>query len=344
MFIQKETIFTSMLKRFTGAFASVFGFLLALIFIGFILGFSQMGSAVKADLMVMQVHPIDSLIAKPFKAKKPVILQINIEGQIGNDPLTSKHIQKILSQPEAYNFSEGQVKGILLRINSPGGSASVCSEMYADLMSYKQAKSIPIHTWIGDICASGGVYLSCASDYISAQNLSLIGSVGVRSKPNFNFYNWMQEHGISETTITAGKNKVHLPMFSKMPPGTSSYDDLIAVIDFIYDNFLGVVVKARGAHGLTKEKLVSIGASVYSSVKAQELGFIDEANVRYREAVMHLAKSLELDDYQVISFENPESYIDGWKKSIESKCSFLLKNTSKEMPFSLEADFSEPSA
>ena len=344
MLIQKETLFTSIIKRFTGAFAAVFGFLLAIVCIGLILASTKMGSSVDADLLVMKVHPIDGLIAKPFKPKKPVILQINIEGEIGKGNITSNYIQKILSQPQAYNFLDGQVKGVLLRINSPGGSASECSEIYADLLSYKETHNLPIHTWIGDMCASGGVYLSSASDYITAQTLSVIGSVGVRSKPNFNFYEWMQYHGISQTTITAGKNKIHLPMFSKMPPGTSSYDDLIAVIDYIYENFLDVVVKARGSHGLTKEKLINIGASVYSPIKAKELGFIDEANVRYTQAVMHLAKSLELDDYQVISFEEPERYIDGWKKSFESKFSFLFKNTSKELPFSLEADFSDPSA
>jgi signal peptide peptidase SppA len=340
MFNSKESLLTSMIRRFTGTFAAVFGFLFALFLLLFILGASKMGTAGKGELMQLEVQAVDGYVPAPFDAKKAVILQINVEGVIGKENLTAEHIRKILSQTSHYKFSNGQIRGILLKINSPGGSANVCSDIYTDLMEYKQAHQIPIHTWIDDMCASGGVYLSSTSDYISAKALSIIGSVGVRSKPNFNFFDWMQEHGISQTTVTAGKDKIHFPMFSKMPPGTSSYNDIIAIIDSIYENFLDVVVKARGKHGLTKEKLINIGATVYSPVKAKELGFIDGVNVSYKDAVKHLAQSLSLEEYQVVSFENIENFIDGWKKSFDAKCSLFFDQSLSKTPFSLEADFS----
>jgi protease-4 len=339
MYLQKESILSSILKRFTGAFAAVFGALLALFLLLFIGGSLKMSNPSAPELMTLKVQPINQLVAHPFSPKKSVLLQINIEGVIGKDPLLGNQIQAILAQPELYKFSEGQIKGILLKINSPGGSVSACSQIYNDLMHYKRTYNVPIHTWIGDMCASGGVYISSASDFISSQKIAAIGSVGVKTNPNFNFYDWMQKQGISQTTVAAGKHKIHFPMFSKMPPGTSSYDDFIAYVEFLYEDFIDVVVRARGSFGLTRERLLDIGATIHTPIKAKELGFIDAANVRYDDAVTHLAKTLNLEEYQVITFQNSESFMDQWKKSIEAKIPFIFSHSSTEIPFSFQADF-----
>lgn len=345
---QKESIFTLIVKKFAGSFVSVIGFLLAVgLFISFI-GFSYKNSAAMvSEILPMKVHSIVPGAAPGlFDAKNPTILQINIEGAIGKrkDSMnTSAMVQKIFRQPSLYGMTGQNVKGILLNINSPGGSAAESDEIYQDIIAFKKKYNIPVHVWIGDMCASGGMYIASAADYISAQTISMIGSVGVYFGPFFNFYNFMEKVGVESTMVTAGKNKITFPMFSPKPKGTSSYNDIIAITEGIYEKFLDVVTDARAKHGLTKERLKELGATVYGSVDAKKLGYIDAANVRYNDAVANLAKTAGIDNgaFQVISFHHPQSYLHGLQAKLENRLPFFFGASDKvEPPFSLEADLS----
>ena len=341
----KESIFRSMIKRFIGSFASVFGFFIALsIFFTVIALSMKKTQGLLPYVIPMKVHLNKEGAILPLQKSSPLILQINIEGPIGkfkDSTTTSEELQKIFNQPALYGINKDRIKGIFLHINSPGGAATESDEMYQDIMTFKKEHDIPVHVWIGDMCASGGYYLACTGDYISAQTISIIGSVGVRSRPNFNFYNLMEKIGVEQRTIAIGKDKVHFPMFSPFSKGTTSYDDIIKIMEGIYNRFLNIVVAARGSHGLTKDKLIEYGATVYGSDDAQKLGYIDAAGVRYNEAVENLAKTLQIDDssYQVISFHRNPSLSQLMQAKIESMSSFFCNDKHLQEPFSLEAEF-----
>lgn len=345
---QKESIFSVIVKKFAGSFVSVIGFLLAFFLFISLIGFTYKNStAIMSEILPIKVHSVVSgTLAEPFNAKTPTILQIDIKGMIGkkkDSMTTSEMVQKIFRQPSLYGMTNENIKGILLNMETGGGSAAESDEIYQDIMAFKKKYNIPVHVWIGDICASGGMYIASAGDYISAQTTTIIGSVGVRLGPNFNVYNLMEKIGVESTFVTAGKNKIHFPMFSPKPKGTSSYQDIIAITDSIYERFLDVVTEARAKHGLTREKLIELGATVYGSLEAQKLGYIDAANVRYNDAVAHFAHTLGIDEgkFQVISFHNVENYLHSLKSKLESKFPFFFNLSDKvEPPFSLETDFS----
>jgi ClpP class serine protease len=343
----KESIFTLIVKKFAGSFVSVIGFLLAFaIFISFI-GFTYKSTAASiTEVLPMKIHSIvPGAVAEPFDAKTPTILQINIAGMIGKkkDSMnTSAMIQKIFRQPSLYGMTNENVKGILLNMNTGGGSAAESDEMYKDIMAFKKKYNIPVHVWISDICASGGMYIASTGDYISAQTVTIIGSVGVRLGPFFNIYNFMEKVGLESTLVSAGKNKIHFPMFSPKPKGTASYNDIITITDGIYNRFLDVVTEARASHGLTRERLLDLGATVYGCADAKKLGYIDAANVRYNDAVTGFAKTLGIDEakFQVVSFHNTASYLHSLQSKLENRFPFFFSGSDRvEPPFSLEVDF-----
>ena len=75
------------------------------------------------------------------------------------------------------------------------------------LVEYKNTSSLPIYAYIDDICTSGGMYIACAADTIYATPDAIVGSVGVRLGPVFNFSQLMETYGIAQKTLTAGKRK-----------------------------------------------------------------------------------------------------------------------------------------
>ncbi|MCH9621823.1 MAG: hypothetical protein S4CHLAM20_12510 [Chlamydiia bacterium] len=331
----KESFFYHLVRKFFGSFASFLGFFIAFLIFVCLLGYSMGGSSPATESMLpMKVKNARTGYEEHLAKNSAVILQINIEDVIGksSNPLgSSKMVSKILQQPTLYGIKKDRIKGIMIHINSPGGGVYDSDSIYTSIMDYKQKMGIPVHAWTNNLCASGGYYIACASDYISADTITIIGSVGVISPPKFNFYKAMQEYGISQTTVSAGKNKQHFPMFSPMPKGTESYNDFIVIINTFYDKFLDIVSNARSSKGLTQDKLRELGATVYMSEEAQRLGYIDAANVQYQGAINHFIESMELKNrsIQVVSYEHKASFIESLKSKFESKFSFLFGDDDK---------------
>ena len=344
----KESIFTTIVKKLAGSFFSVIGFFLALFLFFGAIGLSVKGSTSKiGEILPMKVYKGSTGYTETLSTSSPAILQININGPIGMpkcSPMrTFAMVQKVLRQPTFYNIDTKNIKGLFLHINSPGGAVSDSDEIYTEIKAFKKKHGIPVHVWVKDICFSGGLYIACAGDYISAQRISMIGSVGVRlSNPNFNFYKLMEKLGISATVITAGKDKIPFPKFTPKQPGTESYQDVINITEVMYKRFLEVVVGARGPHGLTEEKLREVGGSIYMSTDAQKMGYIDKAEVRYDEALDYFAETLGIKDqnYQVVSFENPMNFMQNLQAKMESKFSAFFGDDGAS-PISLQADYSQ---
>lgn len=334
----KDPIWKNILKRFSGSLAAISGFFIgAIIFLAILAKIFDQTSEYDQHYLPMHVRINKDGSASTLSSNSSLILQIDIQGIIGgkNSLLTAKMVEKVLAQPALYKIDQKRIKGVFLNINSPGGSAAESDYIYELLMEYKKKHDIPIYAWIGSMGTSGGYYIACTADYIAAQRVNMIGSVGVVFGPHFNFYGLMQKYGVDQRTITAGKNKVGLPMFAPYPDGTSSYKDYIAISEAIYSRFLDIVVNAREKHGLTRDKLVDIGASVYDSIDAANLGYIDKAAVLQHEAIEDLAKGVNIseENYQVVSFTMKPPFMNSFRTKVEGVFSFFSQNT--EPPFSL---------
>ncbi|MGH8568798.1 MAG: S49 family peptidase, partial [Gammaproteobacteria bacterium] len=140
---------------------------------------------------------------------------IDIEGVVGSDPEASAD-NVVTGLREA--FEDARTKGVILRINSPGGSAVhagyINDEVYRLRAKYPD---VPVYAVITDACASGGYYIAVAANRIFADKASLVGSIGVAMR-SFGFVGTLDRLGIERRLWTAGEHKAFLDPFSPTKP------------------------------------------------------------------------------------------------------------------------------
>lgn len=242
----------------------------------------------------------------------PVILQLNLTGGIGLDHLTTEDIQELLLESREGDLENDRVKGILMVVNTPGGTISDASGIYQALLDYKTRHQVPIIAYVDGISASGGVLVCCAADKIVATDVSLIGSVGVITSPFFNVAGLLEKLGVSSLTVFAGKDKDELNPFR--PWSKTEGQPVEEIIHYYYDYFLNIVSAHRPM--LTKEKLMKdFGAKVFPASIAQEYGYIDAAGYNRSEALKLLLTQakIENNDYRVVELSNK-----GWMSDLFS--------------------------
>jgi len=272
----------------------------------------------------------------PLSKTAPTIVKITIDGPIGLDHMNdSQSIRNQLIDTVDGEIKIGQVKAILLCINSPGGLADASSTIYEQIADYKKRYSIPVIAFVDGMCASGGMFIACAADKIIATDSSIIGSVGVIMGPAFNFSGLMDSLGIQAKTLTAGKGKDDLNPFR--PWRADEAATFQAITDACYSQFTGVVSKNRPK--LTKEALVEHGAGIYAAQEAEQLGYID-SRVSTLDAVMQqIAEEHGLGgDYQVVELSS-KTWLDGL---FQSSVNFMKKpkvEHSIQLPGNMRAEF-----
>jgi protease IV len=174
-------------------------------------------------------------------------------------------------------FEADQVKGIILRINSPGGSpvqsGYINDEIKRLKAKYKEDndKEMPVYAVATDICASGGYYVAVAADAIYVDKASLVGSIGVRIG-SFGFDEAIRELGIERRLLTAGANKGILDPFSPLPP--DQRDFLQGVLDNLHDQFIAEVKAGRGDRLNGGDEVFS--GLFWSGQEAVALGLVDD--------------------------------------------------------------------
>ena len=148
----------------------------------------------------------------------------------------------ITSLNDAYE-SKG-TKGIILRINSPGGSPVQSGIIFDEIRRQKKLHpSIPVYAVVEDICASGGYYIAAAADKIYVDKASIVGSIGVLMD-GYGFTEVMQKVGVERRLLTAGENKAMLDPFSPVNPKHQQLAQ--AMLNQIHEQFKTVVRQGRG--------------------------------------------------------------------------------------------------
>jgi len=195
------------------------------------------------------------------------------------------------------------VKGIVLRINSPGGTVTASDILYHEVQKFKKERNIPVVACIMDLGTSGGYYLAVASDQIVAHPSAVTGSLGVIML-TLNGSGLMEKIGITATAITSGTHKDMGSPFRKM----TAKDRAIfqSVIDSLYQRFLEVIEKGRP--NLTKEKIRQLAdGRIYSAPQAKKAGLIDE--IGYLDDAIDLAKrQAGLSEAKVIMYQRAGGY------------------------------------
>ena len=168
-------------------------------------------------------------------------------------------------------FEDKHTAGVILRINSPGGSP-VQSGIINDEMQRLRAAhpAIPLHVVVEDVCASGGYYVAAAADKIFVDKASIVGSIGVLMD-GFGFTGSMEKLGVERRLLTAGQSKGFLDPFS--PQNESHKDHAKQMLDEIHQQFIDVVRKGRGKR--LKETPEMFSGLMWSGAKSIELGLAD---------------------------------------------------------------------
>ena len=337
MQVVKESIFVSAIRSFFNAFLAMIGILIGLgIIVGIGFSFSAAPMLSSDDDVVMQIMPTDS-DAPPaaITDSTPVILHLDIRGVIGDAHLHGHLIEKYLRASRKGLLKNGKVKGIILEMDSPGGTVIDSDTIYRALSEYRKMYKVPIYTYVYGYCASGGYYIACASDKINASPSSVIGSVGVRIGPNFNFANVMDKYGISQTTLTQGKHKIKFPMFSNPPEGKDSsaaYKDIQNLIASYYQRFVDIVDDSRATAGLTKAQLVNnYGAQIYVGPEAEKIHYIDNGNSTYSETLSELVAECDIKEgtpYAVVRIHQRQSPL---KELVTNKVDLLVAQTKEAL-------------
>ena len=171
-------------------------------------------------------------------------------------------------------YEDKKTKGIILRMNTPGGSPVQSRYINREMVRLKEKyPDIPVYAVVSDICASGGYYIAAAADKIYADEGSIVGSIGVLIN-GFGFVDGMRELGIERRLITAGENKGILDPFS--PLQQSDKEHVQRMLDQLHDQFIATVKEGRGERLKVDEHPELFTGLFWSGEEAKRLGLIDE--------------------------------------------------------------------
>jgi protease-4 len=168
-------------------------------------------------------------------------------------------------------FKNKNTQGVVLRINSPGGSPVQAGEINDEIRRLRaKYPATPIYAVVEEVCASGAYYVAAAADQIYVDKASLIGSIGVIID-GFGFVGAMDKVGIERRAIAAGENKTFLDPFSPLSPQQRDYAQ--QMIGEIHQQFIAAVKAGRGAR--LKESPELFSGLVWNGARGVDLGLAD---------------------------------------------------------------------
>jgi protease-4 len=191
-------------------------------------------------------------------------------------------------------FDDKGAAGVILRINSPGGSpvqAGIINDEIGRLRAKHSDK--PLYVVIEDICASGGYYVAAAGDKIYVDKASIVGSIGVLMD-GFGFTGSMDKLGVERRLLTAGQNKGFLDPFS--PQNERHKEHAQGMLNDIHQQFIDVVRKGRGTR--LKETPDMFSGLMWTGSKSIELGLADGYGT-VDTVARDILKAEEIRDYTV---------------------------------------------
>ena len=193
---------------------------------------------------------------------------VDLQGEIAPD---SKASADAINASLKAAFESHESVGVILRINSPGGSPVQSGIIHDEILRLRaKYPEKPLHVVVEEICASGGYYVAVAGDKIFVDKASLVGSVGVIMN-GFGVTGLMDKLGIERRAITAGKNKALLDPFSKEDPKQKAF--VQEMLSEVHQQFIKVVRDGRGDR--LKETPDMFSGLVWNGAKSVELGLTD---------------------------------------------------------------------
>lgn len=231
----------------------------------------------------------------PVLPKGEYIAKIFITGVIQEENKT--YSQKWLLNTISALEKDDNNKGIILFIDSPGGSVYESDEAYLALLQYQKSNK-PVWAYMGSLAASGGYYISCGAQYICANRNTLTGSIGVIAGESVDLTELMANLGIKSKTFTAGRNK---NMLNYNSPLTEEHEQIMqSIADECYEQFTSIVALNRKIPVKDVKELAD--GRIYTAKQALNLKLIDKI-CNFDEAVTEMKSKLNMENINVIDYQ-----------------------------------------
>ncbi len=198
---------------------------------------------------------------------------------------------------------DDHIKGLLVRINSPGGTVTASDIIYNEIRRFKEEKKVPVVAAMTELAASGGYYVAVAADTIVAHPTSITGSIGVIAV-KLNAQGLMEKIGIVDETFKAGDKK---DLLSPMRPATAEEREIIqTMLNAFHQRFKDLVLKGRPSITAAEIDTLADGR-VYTADQAlanklvDEIGYLDDA-------IAVVKKGAGIKEARVVMYHRPWGY------------------------------------
>lgn len=218
-----------------------------------------------------------------------------------------------------------QTQGILLRMNSPGGSPVQAAYVYQAIRRIKQEQpDLPIIAVVSDVCASGCYYIAAAADKIYVNDASIVGSIGVIMN-GFGFVETLKKLGVERRLLTSGEHKALLDPFSPVNPEEKQH--VQGLLQEIHQQFIEAVKQGRGDRLKDDPKLFS--GLIWTGGKSIELGLADAIG-----DAGSVAKEV-IGAEKIVNFTPEENFVDRLSRRLGSTLSSTLWQALADNPGAL---------
>ncbi|MCX7928394.1 MAG: signal peptide peptidase SppA [Patescibacteria group bacterium] len=227
---------------------------------------------------------IDGIIVETFESDGISSLSDNYT--------SAREIKRILEEIR----NDNSVKALILRINSPGGSAAASDEILSEIRRYKSDTNLPIIAYMSDVAASGGYYVAMGADKIVANPATITGSIGVIIS-YLSFKELANKYGVKQIVYKSGELKNLADSFST--PTAQETQVLQSIIDEMYKTFIKVVAEGRKLEESYVQEIAD--GRVYSANQAIKLKLIDEIG-NFENSISTAKKLANLQDASVFEY------------------------------------------
>ncbi len=233
----------------------------------------------------------------------PYIGTVNVVGEISETASSTYNQRYLLNAIDAMMADEDN-RGLILYVNTPGGSVYASDELYLKIKQYQSETGRPVYASMQSQATSGGYYISAPCDKIIANRNCWTGSIGVTMGTMLDISELLDNLGIKTHTITSGDNKA---MGSSYEAMTEEQKEIFqGLVDEAYDQFVDIVAEGRDMDEETVRELAD--GRIYTAKQALENGLIDAIGT-YEEAAADMCATYELGDCAIEVFTAPSQSI-----------------------------------
>jgi protease-4 len=259
--------------------------------------------------LISSPSPLDEQVLEGDGTKK--ILLLDISGTISEEEKSggllgrsSPSLVSVIRESLHKAELDRDIAGVILRINSPGGTVTASDIIRHDINVFKQRKKIPVLACIVGTGTSGGYYVATAADEITAHPTAITGSIGVILM-KFNVEGLMGKIGVEEQTVKSGDKKDIMSPFRKATPEEVKLGQ--EIIDQLYGRFLDVIME-RPKNSLSRDELRKVSdGRIYTAGQALQVKLIDR--IGYLDDVIAQIRTAVGDEKaRVVSYYRPGNY------------------------------------